>query len=114
MRFIPPSDYTNNIYKSIQKLREQVDILRKELEELKEQKYDEDLYDLLKKERNAIAIERNVPSYCILNNETIKEISRKKPLTKDDLWLIKGVKDAKIEQFGEIIIQTISSYLKPN
>jgi len=92
-------------------LQTQIDELKIQVTELQQAQYDEDLYEILRSERNAIAKEMGTKPFFILNNETLKELSRKKPITLETLKQIKGIKDVKAEQYGERIIQIIKLYL---
>lgn len=95
-------------------LQAQIDELKKQVTELQEAQYNEDLYEILHKERNTIANELGTKPFFILNNETLKELSRKKPTTLESLKQIKGIKDVKAEQYGERILQLIKLYMIEN
>lgn len=93
-------EHIGKLYKKLNELEERI-------KALEEEDYDTVLYEQLKKERNAMAKELSVPSYTIFNNETLKEICRKKPQTEEELKSIKGIKDVKFEKYGERFLQLI-------
>jgi ATP-dependent DNA helicase RecQ len=96
--------------KRVHELQVQIDELKKQLN-ISSDPYDEELYEELRMERNEIAREKGRKPFCILHNETLKEISRKKPITIEDLTKISGIKESKAEKYGERIIQIVKHYL---
>ncbi len=70
---------------------------------------DSDLLSILKLWRNGIAKERKLSSFCILNNSILKDIATILPTTKDELLEIKGIGNAKVEQYGNAIIGLINN-----
>ncbi|MBI3883352.1 MAG: AAA family ATPase [Sphingobacteriales bacterium] len=69
-----------------------------------------ELYDTLKRWRDMICEETKSPIYMIANQATLKEISTYLPLTKKDLLLINGFGKAKVDKYGEDIIDAVASY----
>ncbi|MFQ6073229.1 MAG: HRDC domain-containing protein [Methanosarcinales archaeon] len=69
--------------------------------------YDKDLEDALRSWRSSLCQEQGVPAYVIFDNRTLEEIVQKKPTTKNELRSIYGIGDARIEKYGNEILQII-------
>jgi len=69
-----------------------------------------ELYNTLKRWRDMIVEESKQPIYMVANQATLKEISTYLPLTKKDLLLISGFGKAKVDKYGDDIIEVIESY----
>lgn len=74
------------------------------------QQTEEALLNELKTWRLLAAIDEGVPSYRILSDETLQELAQKQPLSLIALEQISGMGERKIEQYGEILLKTISQY----
>ncbi len=61
--------------------------------------------------RANIAREENVKPFIVFYNSVLKEIATKKPTTKEELLLIKGISDKKIEKYRKRILSMIKAYL---
>jgi ATP-dependent DNA helicase RecQ len=97
----------------ISNLQRQIDELNERLRKIEGEDYDEDLYEILRADRNRIANELNLAPYCILYNSVLEDISRKKPSNIEQLKQIKGIKDAKAEKYGARIIELVNQYVSP-
>jgi ATP-dependent DNA helicase RecQ len=93
-------------------LQKQIDELKQEIIDLKKEQYDEDLYEILRIERNEIAKENAISPFCIFNNEILKELSCKQPINREELIKIRGIKDKRAEKYGDRFIQLITNYQK--
>jgi hypothetical protein len=69
-----------------------------------------ELYEELKRWRDLVCEETNMPIYMIANQATLKEISTYLPLTKKDLLQISGFGRAKVEKYGDDIIACVENY----
>ena len=69
---------------------------------------DESLLDKLKLWRKEISKEQNIPSYCIVNNKALNEITKTKPQDFNDLLKINGIGEMKIEKYGSQILRIIN------
>ena len=69
-----------------------------------------ELYAKIKQWRDKKAAETNQSHYMILQLKTMKELAHLIPVTMDQLQVIKGLGDKKIEHFGAEIIEIISAY----
>jgi ATP-dependent DNA helicase RecQ len=70
---------------------------------------DDSLLGRLKTWRLDLAREKSVPPYVIFKNSVLEEISSVKPKNKMELLQINGIGDAKLNQYGEDILQIVSA-----
>ena len=75
-----------------------------------EENISEILFSELQEWRLKKSRETKKPAYIILHDKTLKEISIKKPSTKDELLDIKGIKEYKANWLGEEIFSIIRNY----
>jgi len=66
------------------------------------------LYEELKLFRERVALERNLPFYCVFDNKTLQRIAKAKPGDYGELLKIKGIGKAKLEAYGDEIIKIVS------
>lgn len=69
-----------------------------------------ELYATLKRWRNMICSETGQPIYMVANQATLQEISDYLPLNKKDLMQISGFGKAKVEKYGDEILETVESF----
>ncbi|HEV8080771.1 MAG TPA: helix-turn-helix domain-containing protein [Chitinophagaceae bacterium] len=69
-----------------------------------------ELYNTLKRWRDSVCEETNMPIYMVANQATLKEIATYLPLTKKDLLLISGFGKAKVDKYGDDILSAVESY----
>ena len=67
----------------------------------------------LKAWRTELAIKLNLPAYIIMHDKTLIEIASKNPMTLEDLSSINGIGPAKLEKYGNDIIEIIKYQLSP-
>jgi ATP-dependent DNA helicase RecQ len=72
----------------------------------------QDLLQVLKALRLKLATKRRVPAYVIFPDRTLIDMAQKVPLTKWDFAEVQGVGEAKLEQFGEIFLEEIKSFVQ--
>jgi ATP-dependent DNA helicase RecQ len=72
--------------------------------------YEKELFEELKKLRNRIAHEENVPAYLIFSDSTLLDLATYLPLTKNDLPKISGFGAFKIERYGAPFLEKIQDY----
>ena len=72
----------------------------------------DELFHILKNLRKEISVRENVPPYIIFHDTTLHELSAKLPVHIDDLKMVKGFGEKKIQLYGDEIIKTISGYLQ--
>ncbi len=72
----------------------------------------QDLLQVLKALRLKLATKRRVPAYVIFPDRTLIDMAQKVPLTKWDFAEVQGVGEAKLDQFGEIFLEEIKSFVQ--
>lgn len=68
----------------------------------------EELFEKLRAWRRERADEEHVPPYCVFGDKTLREIARQAPQTLDDLSGVSGVGPAKLEKYGESLLETLN------
>ncbi len=68
----------------------------------------------LKALRMRLAKSRGVPAYVIFADRTLIDMADKRPLTRWDFGEVHGVGEAKQQQFGQIFLSEIASFVKEN
>ncbi len=71
-----------------------------------------ELYTRLRQWRDRTANKRDVTHYRILPRKAMREIADRLPLSRKELLNITGMGQKKINEFGEKILEIISTYLK--
>jgi ATP-dependent DNA helicase RecQ len=74
--------------------------------------YDPGLFELLRKQRKEIADRMNIPPYTVFHDRTLKEIATHLPQTKDGLSRIHGIGAAKLEKYGDVVLDIITQYCR--
>jgi PIF1-like helicase/Helix-turn-helix domain/HRDC domain/Helicase len=69
-----------------------------------------ELYNTLKRWRDMMVEEEGVAIYMVANQATLKEIATYLPLNKKDLLQISGFGKAKVEKYGDDIIEAVAEY----
>ncbi len=69
-----------------------------------------DLLTELKKLRNSISREKNVPAYVIFSDKSLKLMAIDLPVTENQFLGISGVGMNKMEQYGEEFMEVISKF----
>lgn len=69
-----------------------------------------ELYDTLKRWRDMVCEDTKQPIYLIANQNTLREISTFLPFTKKDLLQISGFGKAKVDKYGEEILENVQDY----
>ena len=76
--------------------------------------FEKDLFENLKRLRNKIAHEENVPAYIIFSDSTLLDLATYLPLTKSDLLKISGFGTFKAEKYGEPFLEAAQNYCTEN
>ncbi|MFO0930645.1 MAG: DNA helicase RecQ [Gemmataceae bacterium] len=71
---------------------------------------DTDLFDRLKKLRRQLAEERQVPSYVVFGDNTLRELARLQPTTLEAMRQVYGIGEAKLRDFGGPFLDVILTY----
>ncbi|KAA9041491.1 AAA family ATPase [Ginsengibacter hankyongi] len=73
-----------------------------------------ELYEMLKQWRDEICDKSGMPIYMIANRATLTEIATYLPLTKKDLLQISGFGKAKVDKYGDDVLQLVQEYCSAN
>ena len=76
--------------------------------------YDEGLFRKLSALRKRISDERNVPAYVVFSDNSLRDMARMVPLTRQAFAHISGVGEAKLRDFSEPFLEAIRDYVKAN
>ncbi|PWG79468.1 helix-turn-helix domain-containing protein [Pararcticibacter amylolyticus] len=68
------------------------------------------LYEKLRRWRNALAAENNVPVYIVLPQKTLVELVTKLPRTMKELEKAKGIGKTKTQHYGPELLDIINTY----
>jgi ATP-dependent DNA helicase RecQ len=74
--------------------------------------YDPGLFELLRKKRKEIADRMNIPPYTVFHDRTLKEMATHLPQTRDGLSRIHGIGAAKLEKYGEVVLDIIRQHCR--
>jgi len=70
------------------------------------------LFTKLQELRRKLAIEQNVPAYIVFSNATLEAMCQQLPQTLSEMAEVSGVGKVKLEQYGQIFLDTISNFNK--
>ncbi len=73
-----------------------------------------ELYDTLKRWRDMVVEEEGLAIYMVANQNTLKDIATYLPLNKKDLLQIKGFGKAKVDKWGDDIIESVNEFCHRN
>ena len=73
-----------------------------------------ELFDTLKRWRDAVVEQSGLPIYMVANQNALKEIATYLPLTKKDLMKLNGFGRAKAEKYGDDILEAVMDYCSKN
>ena len=68
---------------------------------------DNGLLDQLKKWRSKTSKSQSVPAFVIMHDKTLKQIATLKPDTKNDLLAVDGIGKAKLEKYGDDVMEIV-------
>lgn len=74
--------------------------------------YDQELFQLLRATRRALAEAYHVPPYVIFGDRTLQEMARVYPQSTERLATITGVGRQKLSQFGPQMLEVIRAYAR--
>jgi ATP-dependent DNA helicase RecQ len=75
-----------------------------------EAKYDEELFELLRKKRKELAEIKNIPPYVIFSDKSLIQMASDFPQNESEFLRIGGVGINKLEIYGDIFLTIIKSY----
>ncbi len=72
---------------------------------------DSPLMTALKAKRKEIASDEMIPPYIVFNDKTLWDMSKKMPITKEEMLKVYGVGEVKFKKYGEAFLEVIRGYL---
>lgn len=105
---VTPNEKSRNIVMGNEK------VLFKEERKVQRIAEDNELFIILKNLRKEIAENEGVPPYIVFGDNTLKEMSLRMPINKDQLLDISGVGEKKIDKYGDEFINTVKQYIENN
>jgi ATP-dependent DNA helicase RecQ len=75
-------------------------------------RYDEELFNILRKTRMEIATRQQVPAFVVFSDSALIDMCRKLPMSKYEFLQVNGVGSIKMDQYGDIFVSTIKNYVK--
>lgn len=72
----------------------------------------EALFQVLRKLRTKIAEEKRVPPYVVLTDAALRDMSAKRPHSREEMLLVSGVGEAKLKAYGERFLAEIARFEK--
>jgi ATP-dependent DNA helicase RecQ len=73
---------------------------------------DRGLFEVLRTLRREIAEQRNIPSYVLFTDTTLRDMARLRPGSSEALMAIRGVGEQKVADLGPPFLKAISEYCK--
>jgi len=71
--------------------------------------YDVEMYDRLKALRTQIASENGIPPYIVFSDKTLKDLSAKKPQTREEMLEVHGIGAVKYDRYGEAFLEALTN-----
>lgn len=105
---VTPNEKSRNIVMGEEK------VLFKEERKVQRIAEDNELFIILKDLRKEIAENEGVPPYIVFGDNTLKEMSLRMPINKEQLLDISGVGEKKIDKYGDEFINTVKEYIENN
>lgn len=75
---------------------------------------DNELFEILRRLRHEIAVGEKVPPYMLFGDSTLKELSSRMPVDKEQMLEVSGVGERKYDKYGQQFIEKIMNYLNSN
>lgn len=75
---------------------------------------DNELFEILRRLRHEIAVGEKVPPYMVFGDSTLKELSSRMPIDKEQMLEVSGVGERKYDKYGQQFIEKIMNYLNSN
>lgn len=84
------------------------------IEEHIELSFSDKLFEEFKSLRREISKENEVPAYVVFGDKTLKELSSKLPLNKEDFLEINGIGEVKYEKYGQVFLELCKKIKEEN
>jgi len=75
------------------------------------QSADQELYELLRKQRKKLADELNIPAFYIFTDRVLAQLAAQKPQNRQELLKVSGIGEVKAKNYGNIFLKIIHDYL---
>ena len=75
---------------------------------------DNELFEILRRLRHEISVGEKVPPYMVFGDSTLKELSSRMPVDKEQMLEVSGVGERKYDKYGQQFIEKIMNYLNSN
>jgi ATP-dependent DNA helicase RecQ len=116
-RVLKISELGMGILKGKEKLfidSDKLGLLQKQEEQEVELSFDDKIFEEFKSLRRKIALENEVPAYVIFGDKTLKELSFKLPLSKEEFLEINGVGKVRFEKYGQEFLELCKTIKNDN
>lgn len=70
------------------------------------------LLERLKALRTVLAREQQVPAYIVFSDATLRDMCERQPMNEEEFLEVSGVGRRKLEQYGEVFLKEIRSFLE--
>ncbi|MCY6959997.1 DNA helicase RecQ [Clostridium brassicae] len=100
--------------KAIDVLKNKLKVTQKVYKKKERIQVDTSLFDMLRDIRKKIAQREAVPPYIVFADTSLKDMSEKIPLNKEEMLNIKGVGEKKFERYGEEFLNVLIEYNNEN
>jgi ATP-dependent DNA helicase RecQ len=71
---------------------------------------DQGLFEVLRQLRKEIAGKKGLPAFVVFGDAALRDMARRQPTTHTQFLEIKGVGEAKDEQYGDVFIEAITEH----
>ncbi len=72
--------------------------------------FDHELFELLRALRKQLADEQNIPPYIVFSDRSLRDMASKLPQSAEDLLVVSGVGETKLERYGRQFLNLIRRY----
>lgn len=100
--------------KSMKVLKSEEKVTLKEVIKIKKITDNNELFEVLRSLRREIASREGIPPYFIFADTTLREMSTRYPITKEQILDISGVGESKFQKYGEKFVEAIKKYVDEN
>ncbi|MCF8590456.1 DNA helicase RecQ [Gordonia liuliyuniae] len=69
---------------------------------------DRDVFESLRQWRTSVAREAQIPPYTVLSNKALEGIAQIRPTSSEELLSVNGIGEAKLERYGEAILEVVA------
>lgn len=108
-------DGDDDIEKTRQMVRQRKERIKKSTKKIADASDDlkyPQLYEQLRVWRLDEARKQDVPAFVIFNNAELKNIAKLLPETKEQLGMISGVGEKKLEMYGNTVLEIVNNFVK--